>query len=139
MRTYSECLSCLASQAVATARLSCKDPEIEQRVINEVRRLLQRLDLSLSPPENALAMYSLVAEITGDEDPYRLLRRQSNSLAISLREKVLAQIRKSADPLKTAVHYAVAANIIDYGVRQTFDAMDVLTNCLQHDFFIDDF
>lgn len=138
MRTYSECLSCLADQAAATARMSCNDPEIEQRVIRDVGRLLQRLDTALPPPENAEAMYALVAGITGIEDPYRQLRRQSNRLALSLRKKVLEQIRESADPLKTAVHYAVAANVIDYGTRHTFDAMDVLTNCLHYEFLIDD-
>ncbi|MCL7487683.1 MAG: hypothetical protein M8357_05885 [Desulfobulbaceae bacterium] len=55
MRTDPECAACLLRQALSTARLSTTDPEILHLVVKETVRLLTRLDMSASPPENAVA------------------------------------------------------------------------------------
>lgn len=138
MRTSPDCLACFRDQARATAGLSSNDPEIKARVEREVDRLLGQLDLSLSPPENAVAVYALIAGITGVGDPYEHLRKKSNSLALSQRESIRDQINRSDNPFKTAALYAVAANIIDYGAGHDFDAIAVLSDCLQRGFNIDD-
>lgn len=138
MQTSIECLSCFACQARAAARLSSNDRGIESRIVQEVGRLVSQFDLSLSPPENAVEVYALVAELTEIQDPYEQLRKQSNAMALSIRDRIRRLIKCSENPVKTAVHYAVAANIIDYGARHDFDAVNILENCLQRDFFIDD-
>jgi len=107
------------------------------KVVEKVAGLLPLLDLSLSPPENALRMYALIAEMTGIADPYLNLRQQSNALAQGLRHSISRRIKKSVDPLKTAIHYAAAANIIDYGTHHKFDAEQILAASLQKDFSID--
>ncbi|MDH3329475.1 MAG: ARMT1-like domain-containing protein [Desulfobulbaceae bacterium] len=138
MQTSIECLSCFACQALATARLSSNDPDIEKRVVQEIGRLVSQFDLSLSPPENAVEVYALIAELTDIHDPYEQLRKKSNAMALSIRDRIRRRINSSENPVKTALHYAVAANIIDYGARHDFDEINILENCLHRDFFIDD-
>jgi len=139
MRTQAECISCFERQAQATAQLSTADPDVRQLVADESARLLSRLDFSKSPPENAVALYALIADLTGEHDPFARQKRESNSFALQLRETVRARIDRAEDPLYTVVRYAIAANIIDYGSRHEFDAMQTLASCMEEPLVINDF
>ena len=139
MRTKLECMVCFMQQALSTARLSSSDPELQRLVVNATGDLLASLDLSLSPPENAVAVYKQVAELTGVVDPFQQLKRESNSFALRLRDQVRARIGNAGNPLYMAVRYAIAGNIIDYGVQHEFDALDILSKCMEKDLCIDDF
>ena len=139
MRTQAECISCFQRQALTAARLSTSDPDVQQLVMDKAARLLSRIDLSKSPPENAVALYGLIAELTGDHDPFARLKRESNDFALQLREMVQERIDEAENPLYTAVRYAIAANIIDYGASHEFDALQTLSRCLEEPLEIDDF
>lgn len=139
MRTGPECIACFMRQALATARLSTDDLDVHQLVINATGRLLAQLDWSLSPPENAVAVYQLIADVTGNDDPYKQLKRTSNAFARELRSQVRERIENAADPLYAAVRYAIAGNVIDYGTPHKFDAAHVLEKCLETPLVVDDF
>jgi len=83
-------------------------------------------------------VYALIAEITGEPDPYDQLRKDSNDMALGIRDTVRSRIEKADNPLKAALRFAVASNIIDYGARHDFDAMTALSDCLAQEFRIDD-
>ncbi|VAW34867.1 DUF89 protein CxxC subfamily [hydrothermal vent metagenome] len=139
MRTSLECLVCFMRQALVAARLSSQDPEVQRRVMDEVGRLLAALDLDRSAPENAVGVYRLIADITGVRDPYAELRKTSNEFALGLRDAVRQQVESAADPLYTALRFAVAGNIIDYGAGHGFDAAATMAGCLEQKPLIDDF
>ncbi len=138
MQTSLECLHCFINQAHATARLSSDEPKVLRQVISEVGQLVSRLDLSLSPPENAVDVYGLIAKITGDADPYEQLKKNSNDMALGMRNRIRIKIEEAENPLMAALRFAVATNIIDYGAGHDFDVMTTLTNCLEEDIHIDD-
>lgn len=139
MRTDLECMACFIGQALSAARLSTDDPELHQQAVRKAGGLLSGLDLSLSPPENAVRVYALVAELTGAPDPFSRIKKESNELALRLRGKARERIEKSENSLLAAVRYAIGGNIIDYGIQQEFDAMHVLAGCLDREAAIDDF
>lgn len=131
MRTEPDCLVCFLQQALATARLAGADEAGQERVLAEIGRLMSEVDRSLSPPENAVAVYARIAEITGVRDPFAEAKRSSNQFALGLREDIRARIRGAADPLYAALRYAIAANVIDYGTQRPFDALHALETCLE--------
>ena len=139
MRTDLECMACFLNQALATARLCSDDPQLHRRIVNETGTLLPSLNMQISTPENAVAVYGLIADISGVTDPFQELKNESNSLALSLRKKVRERIISSSDPLHAAVRYAIAGNIIDYGAQHSFDAMQTLSKCLEEDLLINDY
>lgn len=139
MQTSSECLVCFRQQALATAKLSTSDSFVQHRVVKEVARLLDDSDMSLSPPVIAIDVYSLIASITGENDPFNAAKKTSTQLALSIRDEVLHQIEFSENPLYTAVRFAIASNIIDYGTQHDFNAVETLSRCLEQDFCIDEF
>lgn len=133
MRTELDCLDCFRQQALATSRLAGTDEETQARVLTEIDRLLPELDLTISPPENAVAVYGKIAVITKVRDPFAEVKAGSTRFALDLQDEVRARICAAGDPLYMAVRYAIAANIIDYGTQRAFDALHALQTCLdQH-------
>ena len=139
MRTEHDCLDCFRKQALATSRLAGADEKTQARVLTEVGRLLPLLDLTTSPPENAVAVYGKIAEITGVRDPFAEVKAGSTRFALDLRDEVRARISAAEDSLYTAVRCAIAANIIDYGTQQPFDALHVLRACMDRPLALDEY
>jgi damage-control phosphatase, subfamily I len=139
MRTDTACLACFLRQATSTARLCSPQRTVRDKVMEEIGRLLTVLDMSLSPPENVVAVYGRIAELTGVQDPYFALKQDSTVFALRLRDQVRQRIEQSRDPLRAAVRYCIAANIIDYGAPHEFDALETLQTCLSKTPAIDDF
>ena len=75
--------------------------------------MLVRVELTKTPPDNAVSLYGLIAEITGNPDPFADLKKQSNDFALSLREQVSEKIAVAQDSLQTALRFAACGNIID--------------------------
>ena len=139
MQTALECLPCFLKQTLQAARLSTPDPFLQLQIMGQVAQLLSRIDLKLSPPENSIAVYNLIAEISGCADPFAGIKEESNAFAMKLVPELREKIEASEDPLLTAVKFAVAGNIIDYGSQQKFDAQKAIDNCLEGEFSIDDY
>ncbi len=130
MRTSLDCLPCLLRQTVDTARIANDSEELQKEIVHNIALLLPELNLELSPPENAIRVYNLISEISGNSDPFKEIKKQSNALSINLRPRVLEKIEASSDPLQTATKFSMAGNIIDYGSQQSFDVHDTIDKCL---------
>jgi len=139
VRTGHECLACFRQQALNTAEMAGADEAVRARVVAGIERLLPELDSNLSPPENAVAVYARIAEITGVADPFAGVKAASSRFALELRDEVRARIEASPDPLYAAARYAIAANIIDYGTRRKFDALHALRTCLDRPLVLDEY
>lgn len=139
MRTSLDCLPCFAKQALYTARLCTSDPQLQRLIINRVMALLDGLDLSLTPPENSIAIYREISALAGCADPFVTLKRQSNINALQFRPQAKQAIDTGADPLKIACRFAIAGNIIDYGAHHDFDINRTLEECLQKRLHLDDY
>lgn len=130
MRTSSDCLPCFLRQARQVAQLAGSTPEETAKIIRASEGLLSTFNLDLSPPENAVALYSLLARLTGISDPFATLKKASNCTALALFPRLRQIITNSADPLLTAARLAIAGNVIDYGAQQDFDVEKAISNCL---------
>ncbi len=97
------------------------------------------MDTDLSPPENAIALYSAFGRILGSDDPFARVKRESNELTLSLREEIRRKIEAADDPLRAAVRAAIGGNIIDYAAQHTFDAAQTMQDCFVRDFVVDDY
>lgn len=67
-------------QAFSTARLCSPERSARQKVVDEIGRLVPELDISLSPPENAVTVYGGTAEVTGVPDLFRTQESCSEEL-----------------------------------------------------------
>ncbi len=121
MKTHVECLPCLLRQALQIARIThC--PEIRQfHLLQAAASVIAEMDIRKSPPANATLLYSRVAEITGCEDPFYQKKTACNEQALRVVPGLRREIRGTDHELSSAVCFAIAGNIIDYGAFETFN------------------
>ncbi|WP_457573988.1 damage-control phosphatase ARMT1 family protein [Desulfolithobacter sp.] len=137
MDTTLDCLVCFMRQALTTARLSTRDSLLQRRVVNEAGAFLSRVEFGLTPPENAVDLYQMIARLTGVGDPFAELKSQGNELALAMRDTVRKRIRMAPDPLLAAVRFAIGGNIIDYAAQHSFDVDATMAACLESPFLLD--
>jgi len=137
LKTQPECLVCMFRQALNTVRVVTKDSKTHIEVLRQLARALPSMNMNLSPATIAKPVYDIVFDITGVQDPYASSKKETNQAALKLLSTLETSIRHSGDPLKQAIHLAVAGNIIDLGIGHTFDLKKDVTRILKQPFSID--
>lgn len=139
MQTSPDCLPCFLRQSSHVTRLVGCSPAREEEILRDCTQLIHSFDLSFSPPENAVALYRLIARLTGHSDPFSDLKKGANHAALAMLPRLRKIIAESADPLLTSARLAIAGNIIDYGAQQEFDVEESITASLKRTPAIDHF
>ncbi len=131
MHTAAACLPCFRRQLRHAASLAGATPDQMAAIIRDGEPLIESFDRDLSPPENAVALYALIAGLSNNPDPFATLTAESNRGALSLLPQLRELLSRSPDPLATAARLGIAGNIIDYGARQEFDVEKTIADCLR--------
>lgn len=122
MKTHLDCIPCFYRQALAAAKHAGASPEKQKEVLDNLAKILPNFPLTISPPEMAREIYSLVGKVLGiDNNIYAKIKDKSNKLALSIYDKLKTRIANSNDRLLTAVELAIAGNIIDYGAKTSLN------------------
>jgi len=121
MRTSLDCLSCIVRQAVESSRLVTVD---EERIMIIMRLLfdkLSKLDLSVTPPEVGQIIHSIIRNELNCSDPFIELKKLSLQRALSLAKEANIAIRNSEHKFSTAIAFAIAGNILDFGMKSEWN------------------
>lgn len=124
-------------QALNTARVATKDPRAHTEVLRRLAKILPTLNMNQAPAPLSKPVYDIVSEVTQIRDPYARSKKQTNRAALALLPKLEASVHHSKDPLKKAIHLAVAGNIIDLGIGHTFDLKKDVAKIMKQPFAID--
>lgn len=139
MKTYLDCIPCFMQQALRAGKMSTDDKQKQKKILDEVGKLIQTFSLKNTPAEYGAEVYRIISEITGIEDPYKEIKNKSIEEAKVLVPELKLLIKHSENPLLTAVKIAIAGNIIDFGVNETFDLKQDLEKIMTQDFAVSDF
>jgi len=131
MQTYFECIPCFIRQAIDVARFVSDDRVVHEHILRTVLGRVATMEFADSPPAMAQYIHRIIREATGNADPYRSLKDQSNTLALSLYEELKGRIAASCAPLQTAVRLAIAGNIIDFAVHRHMDKPTLYASILR--------
>lgn len=101
-------------------------------------RLLADADYAAPPPHIAEKLYPLLCEAVGDPDPYRETKRKYDELAMGLSPQLLSRAKTSPNPLRTLIKIALAGNVIDFGVSDSFDLDGTLERMLSSEPDVDE-
>ncbi len=138
MKSYLDCIPCFFRQALFAARLTDADEATQLKILKEPGTKLDQIDLSQSPPQIAMTVYSIVDELTGDSNPFGSLKKKYIERVLDLHPTMTDIVRSSPDPLRTAVRLAIAGNVIDFGVNESFDLAAEVESAMETPFSIDD-
>jgi uncharacterized protein with ATP-grasp and redox domains len=117
MKIQTECLPCLLKRMLFEIELSTTDTKRQTAAMRTACSLLAKLyDPEVCSATIATQVHQAVYEAVGDNDPYKILKQQSNAIATTLVPKVESLIKNSKDPLKTSMMCAIIGNIMDFGI-----------------------
>ena len=77
-----------------------------------------RLEPEASAPLAVCRMENIIRRYYPQHDAYEKRKRYDNERMMALKPRLAAQVQQSADPLATAVRYAMMGNYIDFGALQ---------------------
>ncbi len=95
------------------------------------------LDNSFSPEITANILKELAKE-SDVKDPYGTEKRESNQALLARYNEFKTKVETSEDKFDTALRYAIAGNIIDFGPTHHFDIDGTIERVFQTKFAIDD-
>jgi len=137
MKTYLDCYPCFLRQALDAARRAGVPVEQQQEILRETMAALRALPADATPPRMAAGIHRMIRRQTGSADPYRRAKKAVTAQALTLYPVLKTRVRAAADPLDTAVRIAIAGNIIDLGVADSYDLGATLERVLVQPFAID--
>lgn len=139
MKTNLECIRCFMKQAVKAGRISAENKEQEKKILEETAKIVPDFCLEKTPAENGAEVYRIITEVTGVADPYKRIKEDNIKEALALYPDLKKIIDESENRLLTAVRIAIAGNIIDFGVNDSFNLVEDIEKILIQDFAISDF
>jgi hypothetical protein len=92
---------------------------------------------SLTAPEFSRELHATLRSYTNNPDPYIKEKRENNDLALNLYSEVEKHIKQSHDPFGTSLRMAIAGNIIDFAVSDSFNILMTIETALASEFAID--
>ncbi len=134
MKTHFDCFPCFLKQTSRTGIILGMDDKAVWKLMKMAGTILSKMDVLNPPPRNAVAIYDMIAENSGRQDPFQEVKKQSTLHALALFEELEKKIKEHPDPLAAAVRYAACGNVIDYGVGSTFDILDEIESALEVEF-----
>ena len=129
MKTALDCLPCYLEQALRVARICTLDSGVRLAILQEAAGLIREMDMELTPPENSVELYAMIARLSSNHDPYLELKRQSQEQALAMLPLLRQEVLAADAPLALALRLAIGGNIIDYGAMGAFDAEATLATC----------
>jgi len=140
------CSTCILEVATKTIQLATSNEELQFKAIKKVLQIL-----SEEFSENAMPVWisnkisQEISKITGNPDPLKKLKEESNRVALKVAEKIRKHIHKGKtfnEKLRKALIAAVTGNIIDFGTaKHKFNLNqleDTYFEALRQGFSIDD-
>jgi hypothetical protein len=121
-------MPCFLQQALKCADLLNLSSEQSKEIVDRVAMRIPQLTIEKSPPWNSRIIYDEIKAITGVDDPFLEIKKQSNQQAMQLFDMAKERVRQSADPLNMAIRIAAAGNVIDYGTQHTIPEIKTAFN-----------
>jgi len=137
MRSDYRCYFCFARLFENLIEKTNLTPEEKQCFASQMFGLFHSEKDGFSVPHLSREVHLLFKKYSGNDDPYKLVKRQSNDMVLSRYDDLKKTVASSADPFVTALKLAIAGNIIDYGIPQHFDLDETIRKVLVSDFAID--
>jgi len=137
VKTALECMACYLRQTLQVSRVATGEGALHLEALQRVSELIGSMDMERTPPENSVAVYRVISEVTTCADPYLEIKQQSNEQALAVLPQFQKEIAASSDPLATALRIAIGGNIIDYGAMHSFDVDAAMERCLKAPFAVD--
>jgi len=108
-------------------------------VQSALRYMAQFEEFTKSPAYYAYYIQLKVKEITGEEDPFREIKKISNQKALEILNRLNLEEILKPDPLRGALKLSAIGNILDFAILSEEEVFKKLYQLLEKDFSVDDY
>ncbi|MFC2172382.1 DUF89 domain-containing protein [Acidobacteriota bacterium] len=130
MKISLECYPCLLRNALDAAKAASTEKDVQQQALQAAMKILQDVPLDTSPPAIASAIHRRIREITGNPDPYAVIKEEQNSYLLQLEPFLIEHVRSAKAPLWEAVKLSAACNAIDLGPSRDWSLVQEISDQL---------
>jgi hypothetical protein len=130
LKVEAECAACIINRASAEAIEATTNPALRFRAMAELLRLLNKeFKPTVVPADLGTKRDRLIKRITGNNDPYKRIKRLSNEKALKLlpyARKLVEEGYTQQDRFKKACLCAIVGNIMEFdipGHKFTFNSL----------------
>lgn len=139
MKTYLDCIPCMMQQALRAGRIATNDEKKIKRLLDVVGEMIKDIPMEKTPPEMGNIIHQQIRKIIGVNDPYKKIKDLNISEVKSLYPELKEIVNHSDNRLLTAIKLAIAGNIIDFGMNNSFNINLHFRRILKQDFAVMDF
>lgn len=125
MKSFLECIPCFIRQTLDSVKKITEEETIQEEVLRYVLWVASRMDMNESPPSMGQLIHRIIRNKTRIADPYTEIKQRFNQEIFSMYSELQSRIDSSFDPLETAVRFAIAGNVIDFGANSLIDQFNI--------------
>jgi uncharacterized protein with ATP-grasp and redox domains len=120
VKTELECLPCFFGQITRTLNYAGVNGDRERSILHKAEKIIERASLDEVPARTTTLIHRLLREETG-VDPYKQVKDSYNRIAIERLPRLRSSAAAMPDRLEGGVRIAIAGNVIDFGIYESFD------------------
>jgi len=142
MKLEPECVGCIYNQVLNALKL-LRPTISREEIISAQKKLMEFLldfdiHTNVSPILGKVA-YTIISEVLDDKDPYRILKREYNQLALDYYEEIEKVIENAVDPLFQALLVSAIGNTIDFASQHKIDLISDIKGFTEEELVINDY
>ena len=145
MKVEAECAACIINRAAAEIKLATSNPALRFRAMMELLHILRReFKPSAVPADLGTKRDRLIKRVTGNDDPYKRIKRLCNENALKLlpyARRLVEEGYNQQDRFKRACLCAIVGNMMEFdipGHNFTFSALKKSLKEAAKDLAVDD-
>jgi damage-control phosphatase, subfamily I len=139
MKLYLDCIPCFMQQALRAGRMATSDEKKLKQILDETGEMVKTISMHATPAEIGMSIYRIVTEVTGVRDPYKKIKQQHIAETKAIFPELEKIVANSDDKLLSAIRIAIAGNVIDLGVKKSFDIVKDVKSILKQEFAVFDY
>ncbi len=138
MNVHLDCFPCFLKQAITTLGYVDMEQKAKIDIVNSVLDEIKIAEIDKTPAHATTFVYRKIKELI-HRDPYKEIKYRYNEKTLRLYQNLKKNVFESDNPLWTAARMAIAGNIMDFGLFQSFDIEGTVRHAINNGLDIDDF
>ena len=120
MKTELECLPCFFGQITRTLNYAGVNGDRGRSILHKAEQIIARASFDEVPARTTTLIHRILREETG-VDPYQQVKDSYNRIALERLTRLRRMAAETPDSLEGGVRIAIAGNVIDFGIYESFD------------------
>lgn len=136
METSIDCLPCFLKQSIIALNMAVDDAELKRDVLRKLMPVIEGTNFMKSPAFTTSFLHRTIRAELG-LDPFSGVKEKYNGIALGFYDDLKKSVRSAPDPLALASRFAIAGNIIDFGVFSEVDLHATISRAVDGELHVD--